>query len=89
MDRRSHWNNVYTTKAADEVSWYQPDPMLSMELVRRVSPAGGRVIDVGGGESMLVDRLLDEGFQPAVLDISAVAIEQSKARLGSVGERVQ
>ena len=90
MDRKLHWEHVYTTKAEGEVSWYQHNPKVSIELVRGFCPTHGRVIDVGGGASRLVDRLLSEGFQrPAVLDVSQTAIERAKLRLkdraGGVG----
>lgn len=83
IDRRRHWEAVYTTKDEEEVGWYQPDPALSMELIGSVIPGRGRVIDVGGGTSLLVDRLLDSGFeQVTVLDISGTALAKAKARLG-------
>jgi SAM-dependent methyltransferase len=91
MDRTSHWENVYQTKCSTEVSWYEPDPKQSLDLI--LEAAGltrGRVIDVGGGQSFLVDRLLDAGFtQVAVLDISSAAIEATKARLGERASRVK
>jgi hypothetical protein len=55
MDRKAHWEGVYATKGEREVSWFQEEPALSLELVRAVSPARGRVIDVGGGASVLLD----------------------------------
>jgi len=82
MDRKVHWEGVYTAKREREVSWFQEDPALSLELIRAVSPARGRVIDVGGGASALVDRLLDSGFEHvAVLDISRSALDKARARL--------
>lgn len=84
MDKTAHWENVYQTKSSTEVSWYEPDPKQSLDLI--LEAAGekrGRVIDVGGGQSFLVDRLLESEFkQVAVLDISSAAIEATKARLG-------
>ena len=84
MDRLAHWDNVYRSKAEDAVSWFTPNPTLSMELIRQVSPGTqGRIIDVGGGASVLVDKLLDEGFHTvAVLDISEAALNRSRQRLG-------
>lgn len=91
MDRTAHWENVYQTKSPTEVSWYEPDPKQSLDLI--LEAAGekrGRVIDVGGGQSFLVDRLLDSGFsQVAVLDISSAAIEATKARLGERASQVE
>lgn len=89
-DRRAHWQGVYARQAADEVSWYEPRPRTSLDLVWRTG-AGTRasVVDVGGGASSLVDALLDEGFtQVAVLDVAETALEQAKARLGPRAARV-
>jgi len=91
MDRTAHWETVYQTKSSTEVSWYEPDPKQSLDLI--LVAAGeerGRVIDVGGGQSFLVDRLLDSGFaQVAVLDISSAAIAATKARLGELASQVK
>src|SRR5262245_27241538 len=90
-DRKTHWDHVYSTKAETGVSWYQDEPRLSLELIGAVAPAeGGRIIDVGGGASVLVDRLLDLPFgEIAVLDISETALEKARARLGERAERVR
>lgn len=91
MDNTEHWENVYQSKSSAEVSWYEPDPKKSLELI--VGAAGdsrGRVIDIGGGQSFLVDRLLDAGFaRVAVLDVSRTAIEATKARLGERASMVE
>jgi trans-aconitate methyltransferase len=81
---RSHWQAVWATKAPEAVSWYQPDPATSLALVEA---AGTRpdeaVVDVGGGASLLVDRLLDRGFTDlTVLDVAAAALAHGRARLG-------
>jgi SAM-dependent methyltransferase len=90
-DQKTHWEYVYSTKGETGVSWYQGEPRLSLELIRAVSPVEeGRIIDVGGGASVLVDRLLDLSFGSiAVLDISETALSQAKARLGERAERVR
>jgi SAM-dependent methyltransferase len=90
-DRKSHWEGVYSAKLETGVSWYQDEPRLSLELIRAVAPAEwGRIIDVGGGASVLVDRLLDLPFgEIAVLDISETALGKAKARLGERAERVR
>jgi 2-polyprenyl-3-methyl-5-hydroxy-6-metoxy-1,4-benzoquinol methylase len=84
MDVRTHWDKIYRTKAPDQVSWYRPHLEISAALVKRA--AGDRtssIIDVGGGESTLVDDLLEQGFQNiTVLDVSEAAIDVNKARLG-------
>jgi SAM-dependent methyltransferase len=90
-DCKAHWEHIYTTRAETGVSWYQDDPRLSLELIGDVAPTqGGRVIDVGGGASVLVDRLLELPFEEiAVLDISETALGKAKARLGERAERVR
>ncbi len=91
IDRKTHWERVYSTKGETGVSWYQGEPRLSLELIRSVAPpARGRIIDVGGGASVLVDRLLDLPFEKiAVLDISETALTHAKARLGERADRVE
>lgn len=83
-DRRAHWDKVYAGKAEAELSWYQPVPRASLELIARANPAkDARIIDVGGGESRLVDALLDRGFTDiTVLDVSPTALDRAAARLG-------
>jgi SAM-dependent methyltransferase len=89
--RREHWEAVYRTKGEAEVSWFQEDPRLSLELIRTFAPAdGGRIVDVGGGASLLVDRLLDLPFERiAVLDISEAALRKARSRLGERASRVE
>lgn len=91
MDRKGHWEGVYTTKGESEVSWYQAEPRLSLDLIE-VADGGrrGRIIDVGGGASLLVDRLLDRGFsRVAVLDLSDAALAKSRERLGKRPDEVE
>ena len=84
MDRKAHWDRIYTTKAPDEVSWFQSEPAASLRLLDGAGmTAESCVIDIGGGDSRLVDRLLDRGLHCLfVLDISAAALARAKARLG-------
>ncbi|MEY4595175.1 MAG: hypothetical protein RIQ47_1585 [Bacteroidota bacterium] len=91
FDRKKHWDNIYQTKALDEVSWYQPTPTTSLEIMKQFNiPLSAKIIDIGGGDSLLVDHLLDLGFQDiTVLDISAAAIERAKHRLGEKASRVK
>jgi SAM-dependent methyltransferase len=90
VTRQDHWDAVYQTKASDEVSWFESSPKISLDLINQVSPAPRSVIDVGGGHSLLVDRLLESDFERiAVLDISPVALERSKQRLGDRATRVE
>lgn len=88
---KEHWENVYNTKAENEVSWYQPYPSTSMEIISslNLSPDAA-MIDIGGGDSHLAEALLDKGFTNIhVLDISASAIERAKDRLGVKASRIQ
>ncbi len=90
MNTSQHWNNVYNTKAEDEVSWFQPYPKTSMEFVELFNlPLSANIIDIGGGDSYFVDALLDKGYKNIyVLDISAKAIERAKERLGTDASKV-
>jgi SAM-dependent methyltransferase len=82
---KSHWERVYGTKAPDAVSWYAPHLNESLDYIRRTGVgAEASIIDVGGGESTLVDDLLDAGFRHlTVLDISEKALEVCRTRLGA------
>jgi 2-polyprenyl-3-methyl-5-hydroxy-6-metoxy-1,4-benzoquinol methylase len=90
MDIKTHWDKVYTSKAPDAVSWYRPHLETSLALIERA--AGRRsasIIDVGGGESTLVDDLIARGYENiTVLDISQTAIDVTKKRLGLMAEQV-
>jgi len=88
--RKEHWENVYATKQPHEVSWTQDYPNISLDLIHRLNlPKTARIIDAGGGDSRLVDCLLDEGFKDiTVLDISKGALERAQQRLGSKAEHV-
>ncbi|MDX1000827.1 methyltransferase domain-containing protein [Sinorhizobium medicae] len=82
-DRQTHWEDVYTTKADTEVSWYEDTPELSLTLLREagLTPEMS-VIDIGGGASRLVDALVESGqAHVSVLDLSAAALETANSRL--------
>jgi len=85
MSRKEHWENVYQTKGRNEVSWFREHLDTSMRLISNTGVGkDASIIDVGGGNSTLVDDLLDSGFvDVSVLDISANAIDGSKERLGA------
>jgi len=88
--REAHWEDLYAAKTETEVSWYQAEPALSLELIQAAAePPDARIIDVGGGASVLVDRLLDRGYASVtVLDLSREALARSQRRLGERGARV-
>ena len=83
MTSEEHWNQVYRTKSPLEVSWYQPWPSVSLDLITLASlPPDAAIIDVGAGASTLVDALLEQGdFTVTLLDLSTQALELSKTRL--------
>lgn len=85
VDARSHWEKVYHAKRADEVSWYRPHLDLSLALIEQAAPdRDARIIDVGAGESTLIDDLLGRGYRNLhALDISRAAIDVCKARQGA------
>src|SRR6188508_2500093 len=92
LDRslQQHWDDVYKTRAENELSWFQPYPRTSMEFVDLFNlPLHANIIDIGGGDSHFVDALLDKGYKNIyVLDISAKALEKSKKRLGERASKV-
>ncbi len=90
-DRRAHWQNVYTTKAENEVSWYQETPVPSLDLIAATGLSNdASIIDVGGGASRLVDSLLDRGFHRiTILDLAASALEEAKKRLGRRADGIE
>ena len=85
-DQHDHWEKVYTTKAATDVSWYQAHARRSLELIHATAPdRSAPIIDIGGGASTLVDDLLADGYVDlSILDISEAALAQAKARLGAM-----
>jgi SAM-dependent methyltransferase len=89
-DRTTHWQNVYATKGEAEVSWFQENPAISLEMIRAANPDhGADIIDIGGGASRLVDALLQDGYRDiAVLDLSANALDAAKKRIGAAASAV-
>ncbi|PLY16847.1 MAG: SAM-dependent methyltransferase [Sedimenticola sp.] len=89
-ERKQHWEKVYADKSPLAVSWYQKEPLVSLQLIRNVGLAkDAAVIDVGGGASVLVDFLCAEGYsQVAVLDISATALASAKERFKQNSDKV-
>jgi len=83
-ERTNHWQAIYDAKPLESCSWYQPVPQTSLGLIAALNlPPASPILDVGGGDSLLVDHLLKAGFTDVtVLDISSKAIERAKERLG-------
>jgi ubiquinone/menaquinone biosynthesis C-methylase UbiE len=89
-DRQAHWQSVYTKKSESEVSWFQENPAPSLAMIEQTGAApDSAIIDIGGGASRLVDRLVERDFRNVtVLDLSGAALEVAKARLKAcLGER--
>lgn len=84
MSDTTHWQTVYETKRSDEVSWYRPHLDRSLALVERLALSkDARILDAGAGASTLSDDLLARGFEHlTLLDLSAAALEVTRARLG-------
>jgi ubiquinone/menaquinone biosynthesis C-methylase UbiE len=91
MTLPEHWEGIYTSRAPEDVSWFEPDPVMSRRLVAEAIEEGAEsVIDIGGGASRLVDHLLDAGLKRiAVLDIAASSLAVSIRRLGDRARKVE
>lgn len=88
---KEHWEGVYKTKTPDQVSWTQVKPINSLRLIENSNISkDAKIIDIGGGDSNLVDYLLEEGYTDiTVLDISREALERAKKRLGNKAQKVK
>ena len=91
MDVKQHWETVYKTKEPSQVSWTQAVPQTSLHFIHSFKlNKSASIIDIGGGDSKLVDYLIDEGYTNlSVLDISAKALEKAKIRLGKKASNVE
>lgn len=91
FNRKKHWETIYKTKALEEVSWFQPIPKTSLHFFKHFNvPTTAKIIDIGGGDSFLVDHLLALGYKDiSVLDISTAAINRAKQRLGDQANHVK
>ena len=89
-NKKSHWEHIYDVKTPEEVSWTQEKPETSLNFIHSFGmDKTAKIIDIGGGDSKLVDFLLEEGYENiSVLDISANALERAKNRLGNKAEKV-
>ena len=90
MPEKQHWENVYSTKPASNVSWYQAHATVSMDLIKAAVPEPeAQILDVGGGASTLVDDLLISGYRNvSVLDLSGAALAIAKSRLQQKAQTV-
>jgi 2-polyprenyl-3-methyl-5-hydroxy-6-metoxy-1,4-benzoquinol methylase len=91
LDTKTHWESIYASKAPDEVSWFQREPKVSLRLIRTVAPSReAAIIDVGGGASNLVDKLIAAGYRNiTVLDIASAGLAHAQARLGDSSRDVR
>ena len=89
--RKSHWETVYITRKPNEVSWTQEVPQTSLDFIHSFNLSKtAKIIDIGGGDSNLVDFLLNDGFENiTVLDISENALKRAKERLGEKADKVK
>ena len=87
---KNHWNSIYSTKKLNQVSWYQPIPQVSLDFIESLNfSKDAPILDVGGGDSFLCDNLIELGYSNiTVLDISDVAIQRAKRRLGNDANKV-
>ncbi len=83
-EQKTHWETVYSTKLPHEVSWTQEKPETSLNFIHALAKSkSDSIIDIGGGDSLLVDFLLEEGYTNlTVLDISANSLKRAQTRLG-------
>lgn len=91
VDVKEHWETIYQTKKSNEVSWYQKEPTTSLRLIAELGlNKDAKIIDIGAGDSRLVDNLLVLGYRKiSVLDVSANALKRAKKRIGSNTASVQ
>ena len=91
LNTKEHWDTIYTTKQPNEVSWTEEVPTASLAFIHKLNVSkNASIIDIGGGDSRLVDNLLAEGYTNiSVLDISEAAILRAKKRLGTNAEKVK
>ncbi len=84
MADAAHWDDRYETVGSTEVSWFEAEPTVSIGLLDSLGIGSSQsIIDVGGGASLLVDRLLARGHDDlAVLDVSGAALAEARRRTG-------
>jgi ubiquinone/menaquinone biosynthesis C-methylase UbiE len=91
MDPKTHWEEVYQTKEPEAFSWYRAHLETSLALIERAAHSrSASIIDIGAGESTLVDDLLARGYEDiTVFDVSQTALDVTKKRLGPLAEPIQ
>jgi len=91
IDKKNHWDTIYNSKKNNEMSWFEDVPTISLQFIKELEMKKyAKIIDIGGGESTFVDSLVKMGFTDiTVLDISEVAIEKAKIRLGANSTKVK
>ena len=89
--RRRHWESVWSRKSTPEMGWYQDDPEPSLGLILAALPERrGAIVDVGGGDSLLIEHLQAAGLRDlTVLDVSAAALARAQRRLGARAAEVE
>lgn len=89
-DLKNHWENIYSNKDENEVSWFQTVPKTSHQLIKKLNlESNDNIIDIGSGRSRILKILIDEGFNNlSYLDISKEACKKSKIALGDDKSKV-
>jgi SAM-dependent methyltransferase len=85
VDRALHWDTAYESRGESGVSWFQTVPTVSIDLIDLLGVSTtAAVLDIGGGASSLVDRLVESGFTDlTVLDIAQKALATARNRVGA------
>jgi ubiquinone/menaquinone biosynthesis C-methylase UbiE len=91
LDRKKHWESIYSLKPSNELSWFQEYPKISIEFITGLNlPKGAKIIDIGGGESKLAGVLLEKGYTDiTVLDISEKVIQKAKRNLREKADKIK
>lgn len=88
VSSRQHWESAWSAGPHELRGWYQDEPQPSLDLVAAHTPHGGHVVDVGGGASLLVDRLVARGYDVTVVDLAEAPLALARNRLGDLAEQV-
>jgi 2-polyprenyl-3-methyl-5-hydroxy-6-metoxy-1,4-benzoquinol methylase len=90
MDLTSHWNNAYNKAAVTNLGWYEEHPEPSLQLIKKCNlDKNASILNVGAGATTLVDTLITQGFENVIAnDLSSVALDKLKIRLGDDSDKV-